>query len=37
MRVESSGCEGGEFRVGRWGVQGVRVESSGCEGGEFRV
>ena len=29
MTVESSGCEGGEFRV--------RVESSGCEGGEFRV
>ena len=28
MRVESSRCEGGEFRV--------RVESSGCEGGEFR-
>ena len=28
MRVESSGVEGGEFRV--------RVESSGCEGGEFR-
>ena len=31
MRVESSGCEGGEFRVLGWRVQGV------CEGGEFRV
>ena len=29
MSVDSSGCEGGEFRV--------RVESSGFEGGEFRV
>ena len=29
VRVESSGFEGGEFKV--------RVESSGFEGGEFRV
>ena len=29
MRVESSGCEGGEFRV--------TLESSGYEGREFRV
>ena len=37
MSVESSGCEGGEFRVSGWRVQGLRVESSGFEGGEFRV